>query len=277
MVGADEYRIEIARDTSFSDIVYAATTAATTHAVAIELDYATRYFWRVRASNACGDSSTTQTFEFMTTPPPGECAVGTTPTPIHTSDFENGAGAWTHSGDHDTWAISSARSHGPGHAMLAKDVAYDSDQRLVSPAISLPTDAAPLSLQFWSHQTIEDRLGGCYDGAFLEISSDAGASWNQLPSSQLLIGAYKGPISGAFNNPARGKQAWCGDPQDWSRYIVDLDGHAGETVQFRFRMATDASTGRIPDGFYLDDVSVQACVEPSDSIFADGFEAQPEN
>ena len=275
LAGAEEYRIEIARDATFSDVVYSATTAATTHTVAIELDYATRYYWRVRARNACGEGLPGPAYAFMTTPVPGECAVGATPSVIRHSDFENGADGWTHSGDHDTWALSSARAHGPGQSMLAVDVAYDSDQRLVSPAIALPLDAAPLSLQFWNHQTIEDRLGGCYDGAFLEISSDAGTSWTQVPPSQLLIGAYRGPISGSFNNPARGKQAWCGDPQDWSRYVVDLDAHAGETVQFRFRMATDASTGRVPDGFYLDDVVVQGCVAAPDSIFADGFDALP--
>ena len=272
---ADEYRIEIARDAAFSDVIYTTTTEATTLTVASELDYATHYYWRVIAGNPCGESLPAQTFSFTTTPRPGECALGATPSMIQHSDFETGVGAWTHSGDHDTWALSSARSHGTGHSMLATDVAYDSDQRLVSPAIALPTDAAPLSLQFWSHQTIEDRLGGCYDGAFLEISTDAGTSWKQVPPSKLLMGPYRGPISTSFNNPARGKQAWCGDPQDWSRYIVDLDGHAGETVQFRFHMATDASTGRVPDGFYLDDVSVQACVGQSDSIFANGFDSLP--
>ncbi len=275
VAGAEEYRIEVARDAAFSDVVYTTTTAATTHTVANELDYATRYYWRARAIDSCGESLPGQAFSFTTTPLPGECSLGTTPSVIQNSDFENGPGAWTHSGDHDTWALSSARSHGSGHSMLAVDVAYDSDQRLVSPAITLPLGAAPLSLQFWSHQTIEDRLGGCYDGAFLEISSDAGASWSQVPPSKLLIGTYQGPISRSFNNPALGNQAWCGDPQDWSRFIVDLDAHAGETVQFRFRMATDASTGRVPDGFYLDDVSVQACVGPSDSIFVDGFDLPP--
>lgn len=276
ITGAAEYHIEIARDPEFNDVVYAASTEAATHTVASELDYATRYFWRITAINSCGESPSAPTFSFTTTPPPGECALGSLPTVIEHSDFENGPGTWTHSGDHDTWTLSSARSHGPGHSMLAVDVAYDSDQRLVSPAIALPADAAPLSLQFWSHQTIEDRLGGCYDGAFLEISSDAGASWNQLPPSKLLLGQYRGPISRSFNNPAGGRQAWCGDPQDWSRFIVDLDAHAGETVQFRFRMATDASTGRVPDGFYLDDVSMQACAAASDLIFVDGFDALPQ-
>lgn len=271
--GAAAYRVEIARDAAFNEVIYITTTEATSHTVASELDYATQYYWRVSASNPCGIGSPAQSFTFTTTPLPGECSLGATPTLIQSSDFENGAGAWTHSGDHDTWAVSSARSHGPGQSMLALDVAYDSDQRLVSPPIALPADAEPLSLQFWSHQTIEDRIGGCYDGALLEISSDAGASWNQIPNPQLLVGSYRGPISRSFNNPARGKQAWCGDPQDWTRTIVDLDRHAGETVQFRFRMATDASTGRVPDGFYLDDVTVQSCVAGSDSIFVDGFEA----
>ena len=277
LAAVEEYQVVIARDAAFSDVVYSATTTATTHTVAIELDYATRYYWRVHARNPCGEGLPGPAHAFTTTPVPGECPVGATPSVIRHSDFETGADGWTHSGDHDTWALSNARAHGPGHSMLAKDVAYDSDQRLVSPAIALPLDSAPLSLQFWNHQSIEDRLGGCYDGAFLEISSDAGASWNQVPPSQLLIGAYRGPISGSFNNPARGKQAWCGDPQDWSRYVVDLDTHAGETVQLRFRLATDASTGRVPDGFYVDDVSVQGCAAAPDSIFGDGFDGLPAN
>ena len=270
--GADEYRVAVARDAAFADIVYTTITNSTTHTLALELDYATRYYWRVTALNTCGESVASSTFSFTTTPAPGECAAATTATPIYRTDFEQGFEAWTHSGDHDTWAWTTARAHGPGHSVLAQDVAYDSDQRLVSPPIALPEGQAPLTLQFWSHQTIEDRIGGCYDGALLEISNDGGTSWVQVPNSRLLVGPYKGPISGSFNNPARGKQAWCGDPQDWSRTIVDLDNRAGQTVQFRFRLATDASTGRVPDGFYLDDVEVQGCVAAGDGIFADGFE-----
>jgi hypothetical protein len=269
---AGEYRIELARDPAFTDVVYTTTTTATTHTVVSELDYATRYYWRVIAINPCGDSLPAQVVSFTTTPPPGECPTGATPAVVYATDFENGLGNWTHSGDHDSWAMSTARSHSAGHSMLAKDLAYDSDQRLVSPAMALPLASPPLTLQFWTHQTIEDRIGGCYDGAFLEISSDGGSSWNQVPSSKLLIGPYKGPISSSFNNPARGKQAWCGDPQDWSRAVVDLDDHAGENVQFRFRMATDASTGRVPDGLYLDDVMVQSCASPTNTIFDDGFD-----
>src|SRR5690606_24724771 len=105
-------------------------SAATTHTVVDELDYATRYYWRISAGNPCGDGLPGQTFSFTTTPVPGECPLGATPIAIQHSDFETGMDGWSHSGDHDTWALSSARAHGPGHSMLAQDVAYDSDQRL---------------------------------------------------------------------------------------------------------------------------------------------------
>ena len=126
-------------------------------------------------------------------------------------------------------------------------------------------------MEFWSHQFLENRLGGCYDGAFVEMSSDQGKNWEQVPASRILIGPYDGFISTSFDNPAGGKLAWCGDPRDWSRTIIDIAEHAGETVQFRFRVATDASTGRVPDGFYLDDFRIQSCTS-NDLIFAHGFE-----
>lgn len=271
---AKAYRVEIATDAGFSNIVYSFVSNASSHSVGLPLDYSTTYHWRVTAINGCGETLASSSSLFTTVPLPGECSTGTLASTLYATDFESGASGWTHSGDHDTWALSSARSHGGVQSFLAQDVAYDSDQRLVSPGISLPTDELPLSLEFWSHQTIEDRIAGCYDGALLEISVDDGVSWTQVPDGKLLVGRYDGPISTSFNNPARGRQAWCGDPRDWSRTIVDLNAYAGQSVRFRFRLATDASTGRVPDGFYLDDVAVQTCIA-TDAIFSDGFDGEP--
>ncbi|MEZ5462537.1 S8 family serine peptidase [Dokdonella sp.] len=271
---ASEYRIEIATDAGFSDIVYSFVSNTSSHGVGVQLDYSTTYYWRVTALNGCGETAASSTSLFTTVPLPGECSAGTLASALYETDFESGASGWTHSGDHDTWALSSARSHGGLQSFLAQDVAYDSDQRLVSPGITLPMDELPLSLEFWSHQTIENRIAGCYDGALLEISVDDGASWTQIPDGKLLVGSYDGPISTSFNNPARGRQAWCGDPRDWSQTIVDLNDYAGQSVRFRFRLATDASTGRVPDGFYLDDVVVQTC-STADPVFLDGFDGRP--
>ena len=266
------YRMEVARDAKFVDIVYSIETGATSHVMETDLAYATRYYWRVTALNDCGSTAGTTIASFTTTPVPGECAAGATATAEFSADFENGIGNWTSSGNHDTWAISSARSRSGTSSFLAQDVPYRSDQFLTSPPIALPTGRSPLVMEFWSHQTLENRVGGCYDGALLEVSRDKGTNWIQVPESLVAVGSYDGPISTSFNNPAGGKLAWCGDPRDWSQTVVALDSFAGDTVQFRFRVATDASTGRLPDGFYLDDILIQSCVGPEDTIFADGFD-----
>ena len=264
------YAVQIATDATFTNIVYSGNATTTTHTVGTALASNMQYFWRVIALNECGDTLGTAAFSFTTLPLPGDCAIGSTPTVVYSTDFEGDNSAWTISGS-PAWATSGARTHSGVKAFLGQDVTTASDQRLVSPAIVLPSGQTPLSLLFWNHQTIEDRTGGCYDGALLEVSTNAGSSWTQMSGAQLLVGPYTGPIAGS--NPAVGLQAWCGDPQDWTRYVVDLDSYAGQTVQFRFRMTTDGSVGRLPDGFYLDDVSVQACSAVSlDMIFADGFE-----
>jgi hypothetical protein len=269
---AETYRIEIARDAGFSDIVYSVETEASSHVVETALDYATLYFWRVTALNACAETASSAPASFTVTPIPGQCPAGTQAAASYSNDFEEDASDWSTSGSFNTWTLSSARAHSGAQAFLGQDLANISDQRLTSPPIALPLGQAPLILEFWSHQTLEDRIGGCYDGVLLEISTDDGLNWNQVPDGQLLVGGYDGPISTSFNNPARGKLAWCGDPRDWTQTLVGLESYAGQTVRLRFRLATDSSTGRVPDGFYLDDVRVQSCSGPGDAIFAAGFE-----
>ena len=183
-------------------------------------------------------------------------------------DLEGDTSGWTSSGTGDTWGPSGARTHSGANAFNAEDVAAVSDQYLVSPAVSLPTGSAPLTLQFWNHQTIEDSGSGCFDGAVVEISIDDGATWTRL-ETELLTDPYDGPVSTGFSNPIGGENAWCGDPQDWLESIVDLDAFAGETVRFRFRLATDSSVGR--EGWYIDDVVVQGCENAG--LFTDGFES----
>ena len=120
----------------------------------------------------------------------------------------------------------------------------------------------------WNHQTMESRTGGCYDGGILEISDNGGATWTQIVAPNLLTDPYDGPISASFSNPMANLNAWCGNPQDWTRSVIDVTAWAGDTVQFRFRLGTDSSVSR--EGWYLDDVTVQSCVDGG--IFADGFE-----
>ena len=100
----------------------------------------------------------------------------------------------------------------------------------------------------------------------VEISIDGGGSWTRL-ESELLTDPYDGLVSTCCGNPLADTNAWCGDPQDWTYSTVDLTAYKGRTVQLRFRLATDGVVSR--EGWYIDDVAVQACT----SLFGDGFES----
>ncbi|MEW5987775.1 MAG: FG-GAP-like repeat-containing protein, partial [Chloroflexota bacterium] len=260
------YDLDVAVDSGFNDIVYAVTSLTeTSHTPTLVLDEDSVYYWRVRATNTCGTGSYSPVYVFTTEPPVGVCPAGTTPTALFSDGFETGAGGWTHSGAGDTWILSTERPYTGSFAYYATDVADVTDQLLVSPEVTLPAaDQGPLTLQFWNYQAIEHRpQGGCFDGAILEISTDGGATYDQLVD-ELQTDPYDGLIYSSSGNPLGGLAGWCGDVQDWKQSIVDLDAYAEQAVKFRFRLGTDTSNSR--EGWYLDDLVVQSCV-PTDADF----------
>lgn len=257
---AATYTIEIATDPGFMNIVRSASgLGGTSFTSAVPLEPRTAYWWRVRAANACGESMDSLTFSFNTVTPADACVIGDEPQ-LHFADrFEAGAPGWSHSGTNDSWTLTATQGYGGTQGWRAQAVPAVSDQRLVSPPIALPTNRERLTLQFWNRQSLEDRSPqGCFDGALLEISTDGGATFAPIMDG-LLTDPYDGPVSGAHGNPLGGLSAWCGDPQEWLKSVVALDGYAGQTVQFRFRVGTDSATGRAPDGWAIDEVAVQSC------------------
>lgn len=118
-----------------------------------------------------------------------------------------------------------------------------------------------------------------WDGVVVEISTDGGNNWIDLPPA----GGYPGdfnmtgnpPINacgyvttqGAFNGSSLGS---------FNDYSSDLSAFAGQTVQIRWVMSTDP--GSQDEGFYLDDIEITqastpaVCGSVSPIIFDDGFE-----
>jgi len=274
---ASSYLVEVASDPNFATIVASAIVSDTSWVVTPALNSNTQYWWRVSAGNACGDSSSAdgdrifgdgfdgvplpplaQVNSFITQALPGDCSIGSTEQVLWSDDLEGATTGWSHSGTQDSWAIGSA-AHGGTKAWQANNFASVSDQRLVSPSVTLPASLTGLNLTFWNQQSMESRTGGCFDGAILEISTDAGATWTQVPGASMLTDPYDGPISTSYSNPLGGKDAWCGNPQAYLRSVVNLQAYAGQTVQFRFRMANDSSVGRPNPGWALDDLKVAGC------------------
>jgi hypothetical protein len=273
---AASYRVELASDAGFATVLFDEVVTDTSVQVAPALVNNSNYWWRVTGSNVCGTGTVSTVATFKTAPAPGDCDVSTAPVTVHSEAFTGGLGAYTTTGSSgaSTWAVSTARPSpaSGGNAVLAIDLATTSDQRLISPPIALPSGQSPLSLQFWNDQTLEDQTGGtsCWDGGLLEVSTDNGSTWTQVPNAAMLTQPYTGPIGAG---PATGAQAWCGDPIPYVNSIVDIDAYAGQTVRFRWRLSSDSTVGRAPHGWYVDDIRVQACA--GDAIFGHGFELPP--
>lgn len=262
---AASYTVEVATDPAFGpgDLVASATLDKLEWTLEEELETNTEYFWRVVPTNACDTGAASTTRSFRTEAAPGDCGVGTLAIHPWSEGFESGAAGWTSSGTGDTWSASQARVRTGSWSWWADDPDSTSDQRLVSPRVDLPSAGSPV-LRFWSYQSLERRsASACWDGGVLEISTDDGQTWNQITTG-LVTDAYDGPVSALGDAPG-----WCGDPQDWTRSVIELDPWAGQTVRFRFRLGSDSIIGR--EGWYLDDVDVQACLETT--IFSDGFES----
>jgi serine protease AprX len=275
---ASEYTLELASDSFFINVVHTLTVSGTTATLPVDLNTSSLYFWRVWPANICGRGTSTISQSFTTAAAPGDCGPGTSPNVLLSNSVEGGQGAWVTSAGAGTanWAISTARPYGgTGSSWLAQNPAVTSDQRLTSPAIALPSGQSPLTLQFQSDQTMEsDGSSACWDGGFLEISTNGGGTYTAIPAAAMLTDPYNGPLGDG--NPAEGMQAWCGDPQAYLRSVVNLDAYAGQTVQLRFRLVSDNLIGRLPNGWYVDDIKVQSCRAPQpDAIFDDGFDPQP--
>jgi hypothetical protein len=271
------YELEIAVDEAFTNVVYSATETGTSHEVATPLATNTAHFVRVRALNDCGTGGWSADIAFTTEALPGDCPIGTEASSLLSESFDSASlpAGWSTAGSTGpvSWVMSTAETHAGTHSVFAEDIDTESDQRLASPAVLLPSDAISLFLTFQNWQDIEGNgADACFDGGILEISTDGGGSWTRVDEPDLQVRAYDGEISTQYNSPLAGQDAWCGDPRDsWERYAVNLSSWAGESAQFRFRFATDESVSQY--GWHVDSLEVKACVEGGDMpIFWDRFE-----
>jgi hypothetical protein len=257
---ANEYLVEVATNSGFSPLLFSQTVTGTSLVSPQALPTGTQIFWRVRANNICGNN-TSPVFSFTTASAPGDCGASST-TVYGLEGFETGAPGWAQgaggSGT-NTWAVSPAFPFAGTNSARGTTPTTASDQRYVSPSISLPTVGNGLFLIFQSRHAIEPNTAtSCYDGALLEVSTDGGTNFTQVPNAQLLTDPYTGPIATNFSNPAAGLQAWCGT-QAFTRNVVDLAPYANQAnVRFRFRLTSDSSQA-LTEGWIIDDVEVKRC------------------
>ncbi len=275
---AFDYVVQVASDAAFANILHTTTTRETNWTIPSALNTSTQYFWRVISRNACSAVEMFQdgfedpvptgvpsaTFAFTTQSAPGDCPAGPAPTIVLSENFDGplGAGWGQQAGGSgtNTWAVTNfAPFGGSGLSLRATAPTSVSDQRYVSPTVALPTVGNGLSLTFQSRHAIEIRTTGanCFDAAILEVSTDGGTSFVQVPNAQLQTDPYNAPVDAGFSNPLAGVPAWCGT-QPFTRNVVDLSPYAGQTAQFRFRLTSDSSAN-LADGWIIDNIELKRC------------------
>jgi hypothetical protein len=178
-----------------------------------------------------------------------------------TDDVEASATTWTATGG-DLAGVAWARTQlTPGeHAWVGADLGTISDTQLESPDLEVSA-TEPFTISFTHRFEFEASPSGggggdtYWDGAVIELSTDGGASWQDL--STWVEPGYGGTITEESGNPLGGAAAFVATNPSWpgtDEVTYDLGtALAGQTVRVRFRIGTDAAVGAT--GWQLDDLS----------------------
>jgi hypothetical protein len=180
---------------------------------------------------------------------------------------------WTTSatGAESPWVTRSTANDTAPNAAYAPDPANIGTCDLVSPSIALPAGQSRLS--FRNNYNLEADRSGYYDGGVLEIKVGAGSFTDILAAGGSFVsGGYNGTISTAYSSPIAGRQAWSSNSVGFVTTTVNLPAAAaGQTIQLRWRCATDDGNGNnITNGWYVDTVAItNAAVSGSPVVLLD--------
>jgi uncharacterized repeat protein (TIGR01451 family) len=146
-----------------------------------------------------------------------------------------------------SWVESVARSHSSSHAWFAQNQSTVTDFSLTSGPLLLDSIA---TLSFWHYFETQSTL----DGGVVEISTDAGLSWQDLGPymTQNTYNNSFAPLAGSQAN-RRGFSGSSGG--NFIQTIVVLNEFAGRTVRIRFRFTSNL--GIAGEGWYIDDILLQ--------------------
>jgi uncharacterized repeat protein (TIGR01451 family) len=185
---------------------------------------------------------------------------------VHFSDnLEGDLAAWAV--DHDPayadsdWFVTDYWTHSGSTSWFAPNLGQVGDQYLI---LNVPGFLpSRMELSFWHYYDLETW----YDGGVIEISTDNGATWDDL-GHLILENGYTLQLDGNTLNPLAGRLAFSDYTFDWIQTRVDLQSYAGQAVQIRFRLGTDEVYGYY--GWNIDDIVIGRSSKVSNQAFVNG-------
>lgn len=129
-------------------------------------------------------------------------------------------------------------------------------------SITLPSGTVTLSMQ------ARYQIETCWDYAYVEVSTDGGASFTPILTSASTTDDENGQNFGYGITGTSGSPKVCdflGTPV-WAPVTADLSAYAGQTIQLRFRYWADGAV--VGDGFGVDDIAITG-------LATDGGETDP--
>jgi hypothetical protein len=173
--------------------------------------------------------------------------------------------AWTYThtpANAGDWTLSTNRFRSPPSALYSRFTVSPSANVPVMASVDLPPitlgHASRLAFAYWIHDEVQpDAPTLAWDGGIVEISTNNGVSFAQLP------GPYTHSLTNWTASP------WPADTpcfsgtgtEGWRTATFHLDAFDGQTVRFRFTHGGDNNTHY--EGWYLDDVCVTTGFPPS--------------
>jgi hypothetical protein len=170
---------------------------------------------------------------------------------------------WTTSatGAESSWVTRTTANDTAPNAAYVPDPANVGTSELVSPSIALPAGQARLT--FRNNYHLEADSSGYYDGGVLDIKIGASSFTDILAAGGSFVsGGYNGTVSTSWSSPIAGRQAWSSNSVGFVTTVVNLPtAAAGQTIQLRWRCATDNGNGNnLTNGWYVDSLGISGRV-----------------
>ena len=166
---------------------------------------------------------------------------------------------WTSSatGGLAAWVASATTPSSTPNAAFVAGAAVTGNSELVSPSFAVGADGGKVS--FRNLYTLEDG----FDGMVLEISINGGAYTDIITAGgKVIAGGYNDIISSSDGSGIAGRQAWTGVSGGGASaaYITSIialpASAAGQSVNLKWRVVTDASVTPSGSGVRIDNIEV---------------------